>query len=270
MPDQLTNDGLTEEEQRKARRAEINRQNAQKSTGPKTDAGKMNSRLNSLKNGSRTVVVDFTDSCGLALLSGEDAAEYRSMMAEYSRYLSPKGRVEYGLVQRIVDAQWRIVRNSKLQTLELEACLSEVREIEHPGLGAHLVGTVDLISATRMAFDSKMPQQLQREEAALARLINASLRELNMLRKLNPIPKSPVRPRTEYLGPDVGPVGEIFKAQDAEAEQNKQEVTPAATERSQEQAGWSPVLERPAKPLVRTAGSSLETNVFSDQPGPPY
>ena len=33
MPDQLANDGLTEEEQRKARRAEINRQNAQKSTG---------------------------------------------------------------------------------------------------------------------------------------------------------------------------------------------------------------------------------------------
>ena len=32
-----------------------------------------------------------------------------------------------------------------------------------------------------MAFDSKMSLQLQREEAALARLINASLRELNLL-----------------------------------------------------------------------------------------
>lgn len=72
-----------------------------------------------------------------------------------------------------------------------------------------------------MAFDSKMSLQLQREEAALARLINASLRELNLLRKLSLMPDSPFRPRTEYLGPDVGPVGDILKAQEAEAEVNK-------------------------------------------------
>ncbi|MCX6602086.1 MAG: hypothetical protein NTV52_00625 [Acidobacteria bacterium] len=79
---------LTDEE-RKARRAEINRQNAQKSTGPKTEAGRMNSRINSLRNGSRTVIVDHTGAPGLALLSGEDIAEYRAMVAEYSRYLEP-------------------------------------------------------------------------------------------------------------------------------------------------------------------------------------
>ncbi len=258
------------DEEKKARRAQINRQNAQKSTGPKTETGKMNSRLNSLKNGSRTVVVDFTDACGLAMLSGEDAAEYRSMMAEYSRYLSPGNRVEYGIVQRIVDAQWRMVRNSKLQTLELEACLSEVREIEHPGLAPQLVGTIDLMIASRMSFDSKMPQLLQREEAALVRLINASLRELNMLRKLNPMPKSPVRPRTEYLGPDLGPVDNLFRDEQPEVQENKQETAPSADERSQLETGWSPVQQRPVKPLVRTVGSSLETNVFSDEPAPPY
>ena len=260
---------LTEEE-KKARRAEINRQNAQKSTGPKTDAGKMNSRLNSLKNGSRTVVVDFSDSCGLALLSGEDAAEYRNMMAEYSRYLSPQNRVEYGIVQRIVDAQWRIVRNSKLQTLELEASLADVREIEHPGIGPIMVGAIDLVTATRMAFDGKMPQQLQREEAALARLINASLRELNMLRKFNPIPKSPLRPKTEYLGPDVGPVDDIIKSQEAETKENKLETALSENERSQLETGWTLNVERPAKPLVRAAGSSAEGNAFSDQPEPSY
>ncbi len=263
MQDNLSSDGLTED-QRKARRAEINRQNAQKSTGPKSETGKMNSRINSLKNGSRTVIVDFTNSAGLAMLSGEDAAEYREMVAEYSRYLAPRDRVESGIVQRIVDAQWRMVRNSKLQTLELEACLSEVREIEHPGLGAHLVGAVDLISATRMAFDSKMPQQLQREEAVLARLINASLRELTMLRKLNPMPKSPVRPRTEYLGPDVGPVDDIFKAQQAEADANKEETAPQVTERSQVETGWTPVTDRPTKPLTRSVGSTIETNAFME------
>ena len=270
MPDQPTNDGLTEEELRKARRAEINRQNAQKSTGPKSEAGKMNSRINSLKNGSRTVIVDHTGAPGLAMLSGEDAAEYRNMVAEYSRYLAPRDRVETGIVQRIVDAQWRQLRNSRLQTLELESCLADVREIEHPGLAPQLAGAIDLILASRMSFDSKIPQQLQKEEAALVRLINASLRERNMLRKLNPMPKSPVRPHTEYLGPDAGPVDHLFRDETSEPEENTQEVAPATSERSQRETGWSPVQQRPAKPLVRTVGSSVETYVFSDQPEPPY
>ena len=121
-----------------------------------------------------------------------------------------------------------------------------------------------------MTFDAKIPQRLRQEEAALVRLINASLRELNMLRKLNPMPKSPVRPRTEYVGPDAGPVDNLFKTEEAEVEENKQEPAPVDNERSQLETGWSPVLERPAKPLVRAAGSTVETNVFSDQPEPPY
>ncbi|MCX6604905.1 MAG: hypothetical protein NTV52_15075 [Acidobacteria bacterium] len=260
---------LTDEE-KKARRAEINRQNAQKSTGPRTQTGKMNSRINSLKNGSRTVIVDHTGAPGLALLSGEDIAEYRNMVAEYSRYLSPRNRVETGIVQRIVDAQWRQLRNSRLQTLELESCLADVRETEYPGVAPQLVGAIDLMMANRMALDAKIPQQLQREEAALVRLINASLRELNMLRKLNPMPKSPVRPNTEYLGPDAGPVDHLFREEPTEVQETKEEEAPPTSERSQRETGWSPVLERPAKPLVRAAGSTVETNVFSDQPEPPY
>ena len=260
---------LTDEE-KKARRAEINRQNAQKSTGPKTEAGRMNSRINSLRNGSRTVIVDHTGAPGLALLSGEDIAEYRAMDAEYSRYLSPRDRVETGIVQRIVDAQWRQLRNSRLQTLELESCLADVRETESPGVAPQMVGAIDLMMANRMALDAKIPQQLQREEAALVRLINASLRELNMLRKLNPMPKSPVRPRTEYLGPDAGPVDNLFREEKTEVQENKQEEASPANERSQLETGWTPVQQRPAKPLVRAVGSTVETNVFSDQPKPPY
>jgi hypothetical protein len=52
--------------------------------------------------------------------------------------------------------------------------------------------------------------------------------------------------------------------------ENKQEVLPPANERSQLETGWCPVHERPAKPLARSVGSSVETNAFSDQPEPPY
>jgi len=258
------------DEERKARRAEVNRQNAQKSTGPKTDAGKMNSRLNSLKNGSRTVIVDHTGAAGLALLSSEDATEYRNMVAEYSRYLDPRTRVEAGIVQRIVDSQWRQLRNSKLQTLEMEASLAEARQSEYPGVAPQLLGSINLMMANRMTLDSKIPQQLRRDEAALVRLISASLRELNMLRKLSPMPKSPVRPRTEYIGPNAGPVEHLFRDEPPEVQETKEETAPPATERSQVETGWTLVPERPAKPLVRCVGSSLETNLFSDQPGPPY
>ena len=68
MPDQLN------PEQKKARRAEINRQNAQKSTGPKSEAGKATSRLNGLKNGSRAIVINLSHAPGIALLTGEDTA----------------------------------------------------------------------------------------------------------------------------------------------------------------------------------------------------
>ena len=43
MADELTDD------QKKAKRAEINRENAKKSTGPKSQVGKMSVRLNGLK-----------------------------------------------------------------------------------------------------------------------------------------------------------------------------------------------------------------------------
>jgi hypothetical protein len=54
------------------------------------------------------------------------------MVAEYHRAIAPNGRVEVGIVQRIIDAQWRLLRNSRLQTLEFEASLVEARKTTTP------------------------------------------------------------------------------------------------------------------------------------------
>ena len=136
-------------------------------------------------------------------------------------------------------------------------------------MSAQMEGDIDLISATRMALNSKFPQQLERQAAGLLRIISASLRELNMYRKLNPLPQPPVRPRTEYLGPDLGPLGDSEKDAKAQAIENTKESTPAATERSQVETAWAPILERPAKPLTRSVGSAYETNAYMDQEFPP-
>jgi hypothetical protein len=128
MPNQFT------PEEKKARRAEVNRQNAKKSTGPKSEAGKAISRLNGLKNGTRAIVINLSHAPGIALLTDDDTAEYQAMVAEYQRTLAPRNRLEAGIIQRIIDAQWRLLRNSRLQSLEMETALEEARDNEHPGL----------------------------------------------------------------------------------------------------------------------------------------
>ncbi len=264
MPDQIT------AEERKARRAEINRQNAKKSTGPKTDAGKATSRLNGLRNGTRAVIIDLGGSPGLALLTGEDPNEYREMVAEYHRAIGPNGRAEVSIVQRIIDAQWRLLRNSRLQTLELEAGLEEVRQTEYPGLPESAVAMLDLIGANRLVVDAKYTERLQREEASLLRVISASYRELNQLRKLNPQPKPPVRRRIEYIGDHTSVLAETVESMEKatpELVESKAQPNPKANDRSQLEAAWLPLFERPAQaiaiaemppeapPLTRTAGA---------------
>ncbi len=254
MPNQLS------PEEKKARRAEVNRQNAKKSTGPKSEAGKAISRLNGLKNGSRAIVINLSHAPGIALLTGEDTAEYQDMVAEYQRTLAPQNRLEAGIIQRIVDAQWRLLRNSRLQSLEMETALDEARQDEHPGLPPAAACEMQTVEANRKCVDAKYIRQLQREEASLMRLINASHRELQTVRKLNPSPAPPVRPRLEYTGEKQSVLDramaepEISSAPQPVA--NTQETAPAAHDRSQLAPGWNYTIQPVAKPKTFAAGAS--------------
>jgi hypothetical protein len=225
MPDQLT------PEQKKARRAEINRQNAQKSTGPKTPAGKAVTRLNGLKNGCRAIVINLSHAPGIALLTGEDAAEYQDMVAEYHHTLAPTNRLEVGIVQRLIDAQWRLLRNSRLQSLEIETCLDSARENQYPGLTPAAAAEMHAVVANRMSADAKYTRQLIREEAALMRLIHSSHRELQAVRKLNPSANPPVFPRLEYTGKKQSVLDRALAATETPEQPqpvaNAQETTPA-------------------------------------------
>jgi hypothetical protein len=267
MPNPLT------PEEKKARRAEINRQNAQKSTGPKSAAGKANSRLNGLKNGTRAVTIDLGAGAGLSLVTGEDPAAYRDMTAEYQRVLGPANRVESNLVQRIVDAQWRLLRNAKLQTLEFEAGLEEARQIEHPGVPATGVHLVDTLNANRVAHDAKYLRRLEFEENRLLRIIKMTYAELKELRKLDPLPLPPIRRRIECIGKPAAILTET-RATMAAAEEaatpaetpqladNKEQTTPTANDRSQPPAAlpsypkpFGLSLDEPAQPKTFAAGA---------------
>ena len=88
-------------------RTEINRENAQHSTGPKTEAGKQRSSMNALRHGLTGQVV---------VMPSEDLQAYQQHLASYTGEFRPKGRVEADLVQALADTSWRLNRVAALET----------------------------------------------------------------------------------------------------------------------------------------------------------
>jgi hypothetical protein len=82
-------------------RAAVNRENAQHSTGPRTEAGKQRSSLNALRHGltART-----------AALPSEDQAAYEQHCRQFQDEHQPATPTETQLVQQLADTSWRLNR----------------------------------------------------------------------------------------------------------------------------------------------------------------
>ena len=87
-------------------RAEINRANAQHSTGPKTPEGKHRSSLNALRHGLTGQII---------VLPGDDLEAYQRHVDSYVNQCKPKGAIEAQLVQTLADTAWRLNRVSALE-----------------------------------------------------------------------------------------------------------------------------------------------------------
>jgi hypothetical protein len=87
-------------------RAEINRANAQHSTGPKTEAGKQRSSLNALRHGLTGQII---------VLPGDDLDAYQRHVQSYVKQCKPKGAIEAQLVQTLADTAWRLNRVAALE-----------------------------------------------------------------------------------------------------------------------------------------------------------
>ena len=92
-----------------------NRENALKSTGPKTERGKTKSRLNALKYGIYATT---------PLLPGEDEDAYREIVKSNLKHFAPLGPVENLLVSQITSEQWRLERIQRAE-IALHARLKE-------------------------------------------------------------------------------------------------------------------------------------------------
>ena len=89
------------------RQMAANRANALHSTGPKTPEGKAVVRLNALRHGLLTRDV---------VLPGEDADAFEDLWNQVRADLSPVGPIEEVLVDRIVNAMWRLQRLARAET----------------------------------------------------------------------------------------------------------------------------------------------------------
>lgn len=86
---------------------EANRLNALKSTGPRTEEGKLRSRQNALRHGltARTVVAAL-----------EDADEYQSFAAGIAADYGARTASERELISRLASVLWRLRRSTAIET----------------------------------------------------------------------------------------------------------------------------------------------------------
>ncbi len=92
-------------------RAEINRANAQHSTGPKSAFGKLRSSQNSFQHGLYSKQL---------ILPGEDPAELDHLRATLRIEHQPSGTVEEILVDELAQHFWRLRRFRELETRSLQ------------------------------------------------------------------------------------------------------------------------------------------------------
>jgi hypothetical protein len=92
------------------KQTKANRQNAQKSTGPKTDQGKAAVSQNAVKHGL------FAQS----VIYGENEADYEAFHSKMFAEIDPVGAVELMLAERAANLAWRLKRAERMQNEVIE------------------------------------------------------------------------------------------------------------------------------------------------------
>jgi len=163
-------------------RAAVNKANAQKSTGPRTEAGKQRSSLNALRHGltGQTIV-----------LPTEDHSAYERHSQSFLNQYHPKDATETQLVQSLIDTSWRMNRAATVETNLFSLGIIEMEDrlhANHPEAEAALAMALAFREHMRaFANISINSQRLARQfERTLAQLLQIQAdRRANEERQLN-------------------------------------------------------------------------------------
>ena len=114
-------------------RAEINRENAQKSTGPKSKEGKAASSRNAFKHGIYSEEI---------VIPGENLARYEALLADLRAEHQPSTPTEELLVDELAQHFWHIRRWRKMET-QMYIAKGEGEPGNQPIDSNHLMNYVD-------------------------------------------------------------------------------------------------------------------------------
>jgi hypothetical protein len=172
---------MTSERQKAANRA-----NARHSTGPKTPEGKAAVRLNACWHGllARDVV-----------LPEEDADAFEDLWNQVRANLSPMGQIEEFLVDRVVNAIWRLRRLERAESalfhwrmhgLKADRLAIQVRSYEQPFLDFSFPTDITDKAAHTEASEAlrRARYERDRDEVLLGRAIDADAKEGDAFAKL--------------------------------------------------------------------------------------
>ena len=158
------------------RQIEGNRQNAMKSTGPRTVVGKARSSINAVRHGilSRQV-----------LIPGESAAELRDLWQRLREEFQPVGALEDELLDQIVACYWRL-RRLRMVEAGLFARGLEMEGIDDGSNDSPEFDAAQYLDALSLSFirDSHSCNafgKLSRYETSILRALHRDLHELQRL-----------------------------------------------------------------------------------------
>ncbi len=205
-----------------AKQREINRQNARKSTGPRTETGKAISSKNRLAHGL----------CSSSLLVfGETQAEFDELHSEIHKSFTPATPEETLLTSQLTEALWRLNRARRVESATIDRLMDQAdRQLSQNGA----VDTEQATGAQLGAcfFDEahrKTLASLQRYVTAAERTYRQSLKALQdaIKRRPEPVPAAPAKPKVMAAGQSL-PIESGFKSQCIPAHS---EDAPAYTDR---------------------------------------
>src|SRR5215217_4894666 len=173
-----------------------NRQNALKSTGPKTPEGKDVVRLNAVKHGLLSQEI---------LLPNENKAAFEELSERLREELQPVGELESLLVDRIIAAHWRLRRLGRVEAgvfaWELSSISSSVSQYDEVTETAALGLSFIRDGNTANAFS-----KLSRYETNLERSLYKALHELQRLQAARSSAEDSVLPPPVAVDVDVSGV----------------------------------------------------------------
>jgi len=154
------------------RRAATNRENAQHSTGPRTDAGKQRSSLNALRHGL---------TAASPVLATEDLAAYQLHCRQFLDEYQPATPTETQLTRELADTAWRLNRIPLLEADALARALPPAdpeQEVTFDIVDAHrILAALGLHSSRLSRQFQKALEQLRDIQEERCRLERRQLNE---------------------------------------------------------------------------------------------